>query len=108
MEMYSGNVSPSRSRIVHHETCLGAGRICQDTKPAPPSEADRSKAAPRDPYHQAAFEDALERLRAFCGDREFGMRGHEAIAAYLKQLGVLTGRGQPVSASTVRRWIKRR
>ena len=67
-----------------------------------------SESAPRHPQHDAAYKEATRRLHDSCADREFGLRGHEAIATYLRQLGVLTGRGVPVSASTVRRWIKRR
>jgi hypothetical protein len=61
-------------------------------------------------HHQqrAAFLMALATLRRHCGALEFGLRTYANIAEYLNRIGVKTGRGNPVTARTVRGWHQKR
>ena len=60
------------------------------------------------PAQRAAFNAALKTLRTHCAEFARGFRTYAAIAAYLNEIGVRTGRGHPVTGRTVRGWRQKR
>src|SRR5207247_1542600 len=60
------------------------------------------------PNQAAAYEKALATLRQHCAESEKGYRTVEAIAEYLNSLGLLNGRGKPITHRTIRHWAATR
>lgn len=56
--------------------------------------------------HALELEQCVTKLRAYYGEREFPIKGIDAIVEYMNRLGFVNKHGKPITPSNIRKWAK--
>ena len=56
--------------------------------------------------HALELEQCVKKLRDYYGDREFPIKGLDAIVEYMNRLGFVNKKGKPITPYNIRAWIK--